>query len=80
MNNFINKKIRVFTCIMAIYDKKDSVNTGKTKKLRWLHLIYGIRVSYFWLGKKCHLKSQAVGVSKIGVAFSYSHMPNFSCN
>jgi len=24
-------KKRVFTCIMAIYDKKDSVNTGKTK-------------------------------------------------
>jgi len=38
-------------CIVAIYDKKDSVNTGKTKKCRWLHLDYGIRVSYFWSGK-----------------------------
>jgi len=57
--NFINKKC-VFTCIMAIYDKKDSVNkcktsftrvnTGKMKKCRFLHLNYGIRVSYFWSG------------------------------
>jgi len=47
----------VFMCIMAIYDKKDSVNTcktsfthvitGKMKKRRRLHLNYGIRVSYF---------------------------------
>jgi len=50
----------VFMCVMAIYDKKDSVNTcktsftrvctGKMKKCRWLHLIYDIRVSYFWSG------------------------------
>jgi len=26
------------------------VNTGKTKKHSWLQVIYGIRVSYFWLG------------------------------
>jgi len=26
------------------------VNTGKMKKRRWLHLIYGIRVSYFQSG------------------------------
>jgi len=48
---------------MAIYDKKDGVNTGKTsftrvctckhwkmKKCRFLHLNYGIRVPYFWSG------------------------------
>jgi len=45
---------------MAIYDKKDSVhtcktlftrvNTGEMKKCKWLHLIYGIRMSYFWSG------------------------------
>jgi len=46
---------------MAIYDKKDfvntcktssRVNTGKMKKAggQWLHLIYGIRVSYFRSG------------------------------
>jgi len=40
----------VFTCIMAVYDEKDSVNTGKMKKRGWLHLIYGICVSYFWSG------------------------------
>jgi len=32
---------------MAIYNEKDSVNTVKMKNRRWLHLIYGIRVSYF---------------------------------
>jgi len=58
-------KNRVFTCIMAVYNKKDRVNmcktsfthvnTWKTKKCRWLHLIYGIRVSYFWSG--CYPKN-----------------------
>jgi len=45
---------------MVVYDKKDGVkphlqvyarvNTGKIKKCRFLHLNYGIRVSYFWSG------------------------------
>jgi len=44
-------KKRVFKCIMAVYDKKDGVNTGKMKKCRFLHLNYGIRVSYFRSGR-----------------------------
>jgi len=35
---------------MGVYDIKDSVSTGKMKKCRWLHLNYGIHVSYFWSG------------------------------
>jgi len=55
------KITRVFTCIMAVYEIKTvyrhaykhlkaGVITGKTKKCRWLHLNYGIRVSYFQSG------------------------------
>jgi len=50
---------------MAIYAKKDSVNTriyeyalvntGKMKKWRWLHLIYGIHMSYFWSGPQTEI-------------------------
>jgi len=56
-------KKSVFTCIMAIYYKKDSVNSCKTsftrvrvckhwknEKCRCLHLSYVICVSYFQSG------------------------------
>jgi len=55
---------------MAIYNKKDSVNMckisftrvctckhWKNKKCRFLHLIYGIRVSYFPSGINMYLCS-----------------------
>jgi len=59
---------------MAIYNKKDSektvfkpclrvnarVNTGKMKKRRWLHLIYGIRVSYFWSGNHYSIRVSTI--------------------
>jgi len=34
------------------------VNTGKIKKRRWLHLIYGIRVSYFWSRTKFEFQDE----------------------
>jgi len=43
----------MFSCVMAVYDIKDSVSTckhWKNKKHRWLHPNYGIRVSYFRSG------------------------------
>jgi len=57
---FISIHTGVFTCIMAVYNIKDSVSTCKhwkarigtcvKEKHRWLHPKFDICVPYFWSG------------------------------